>query len=153
MATTIRLARGGSKKRPYYRLVVADSRSPRDGKFIEKLGTYDPLVAKDDPKRLVLNEERIKYWLGVGATPSERVATFLIAAKLFKRSKNDQKVLDARTKKSQEEVKAKKAAEEAKRKEEEAAKKAEEAAAKAAAAEVAKAAEAAAPAEGEQAAG
>lgn len=77
MATSIRLSRGGSKKRPYYRIVVADGRSPRDGKFIEKIGTYNPLLAKDDAKRIVLDTERAAYWLGVGAQPTDRVARFL----------------------------------------------------------------------------
>ena len=76
MALKIRLARGGAKKRPFYRIVVADSRSPRDGRFIERVGTYDPMLAKDNPGRVKLNEERIKHWLGVGAQPSERVARF-----------------------------------------------------------------------------
>ncbi len=77
MALRIRLARGGAKKRPFYHLVVADSRSPRDGRFIERLGTYDPLLERENPKRVTLNEERIKYWLSHGATPSERVERFL----------------------------------------------------------------------------
>lgn len=73
MATKIRLARGGAKKRPYYRIVVTDSRAPRDGKFIEKVGTYNPLLAKDDANRLTVVKERAEYWLGTGAQPSERV--------------------------------------------------------------------------------
>jgi len=77
MALSIRLSRGGSKKRPYYRIVVADARSPRDGKFIEKIGTYNPLLAKDDEKRIVLDTERAKHWLGNGAQPTDRVARFL----------------------------------------------------------------------------
>ncbi|MDR6849186.1 small subunit ribosomal protein S16 [Sphingomonas sp. BE270] len=77
MAVSIRLSRGGSKKRPYYRIVVADARNPRDGKFIEKIGTYNPLLAKDDEKRIVLDTERANYWLGVGAQPTDRVARFL----------------------------------------------------------------------------
>ncbi|RDE06271.1 30S ribosomal protein S16 [Sphingomonas aracearum] len=77
MALSIRLSRGGSKKRPYYRIVVADARSPRDGKFIEKIGTYNPLLAKDDEKRMVLDTERAKFWLGNGAQPTDRVARFL----------------------------------------------------------------------------
>ena len=80
MAISIRLSRGGSKKRPYYRIVVADARSPRDGKFIEKIGTYNPLLAKDDEKRIVLDGERAKHWLSVGAQPTDRVARFLDAA-------------------------------------------------------------------------
>ena len=77
MALKIRLSRGGAKKRPFYRIVVADSRSPRDGRFIERLGTYNPMVAKDSENRITLKEERIKYWLSQGAKPSDRVARFL----------------------------------------------------------------------------
>jgi len=77
MALRLRLTRGGAKKRPFYRIVVADSRSPRDGRFIEKIGTYDPMLAKDHPDRLRLNEERAKHWLSNGALPSDRVARFL----------------------------------------------------------------------------
>ena len=77
MSLKIRLARGGSKKRPFYSLVVADTRSPRDGRFIEKLGTYNPMLPKDHADRIRLDGERIKHWLGVGALPSERVALFL----------------------------------------------------------------------------
>jgi small subunit ribosomal protein S16 len=73
----MRLSRGGSKKRPYYRIVVADARSPRDGKFIEKIGTYNPLLAKDSPERVKLDTERAKHWLSVGAQPTDRVARFL----------------------------------------------------------------------------
>ena len=80
MAISIRLSRGGSKKRPYYRIVVADARSPRDGKYLEKIGTYNPLLAKDDEKRVQLDGERAKHWLGVGAQPTDRVARFLDAA-------------------------------------------------------------------------
>jgi small subunit ribosomal protein S16 len=76
MALKIRLARGGAKKRPFYSIVVADSRSPRDGRFIEKIGTYNPMLGKDHVGRLVLKEERIKHWLGVGALPTDRVARF-----------------------------------------------------------------------------
>ncbi len=77
MALAMRLSRGGSKKRPYYKIVVADSRSPRDGKFIERIGSYNPLLAKDAPERLVLDTERAKHWLAAGAQPSDRVARFL----------------------------------------------------------------------------
>ena len=77
MAVVMRLSRGGRKKRPFYRIVVADKRMPRDGRYIERLGTYNPLLAKDDEKRVTLNEDRIKHWLGEGAEPSYRVATFL----------------------------------------------------------------------------
>ena len=83
MSLRIRLARGGAKKRPFYRIVVADSRSPRDGRFIEKIGTYDPMVAKDHPERIRLDEERARHWLSVGAQPSDRVARFLGQANLI----------------------------------------------------------------------
>ena len=73
MAVRIRLSRGGSKKRPFYRVVAADQRAPRDGRFIEKLGTYNPLLPQDHEQRLVINEERVKYWLGGGAQPTERL--------------------------------------------------------------------------------
>jgi small subunit ribosomal protein S16 len=79
---TLRMTRHGAKKRPYYHIVVADSRSPRDGRFIEKVGTYNPMLGKDDAKRVTLIEERIKHWLKNGAQPSERVARFLHAANL-----------------------------------------------------------------------
>src|SRR3954447_13874209 len=85
MALAIRLTRGGAKKRPYYRIVVADSRAPRDGRFIEKLGTYNPLLAKDSPERVKLDAERISHWLAVGAQPSDRVLRFLDAAGLRER--------------------------------------------------------------------
>ena len=77
MSLKIRLARGGAKKRPFYAIVVADARSPRDGRFIEKLGTYNPMLERGHAERVTLKEERIKHWLGVGALPSERVARFL----------------------------------------------------------------------------
>ena len=82
MAMKIRLARGGSKKRPHYAVVAADSRMPRDGRFIEKLGTYNPLLAKDSAERVQINVERVQYWLGQGAQPTDRVARFLEAAGL-----------------------------------------------------------------------
>jgi len=86
MALSIRLSRGGSKKRPYYRIVVADARSPRDGKFIEKIGNYNPLLAKDAENRIVLDTERAKYWLSNGAQPTDRVARFLDAAGVKERA-------------------------------------------------------------------
>ena len=86
MALTIRLSRGGSKKRPYYRIVVADARSPRDGKFIEKIGNYNPLLKKDDEKRVVLDAERAKHWLSNGAQPTDRVARFLDQAGVRERA-------------------------------------------------------------------
>lgn len=82
MSLRIRLSRGGAKKRPFYKIVVADSRSPRDGRFIERVGSYNPMVAKDHPDRIVMREERIKHWIGVGAKPSDRVAKFLAQAGL-----------------------------------------------------------------------
>jgi small subunit ribosomal protein S16 len=85
MAVAIRLSRGGSKKRPYYRIVVADSRNARDGRFIEKVGTYNPLLAKDSPERVKLDNDRISHWLSVGAQPSDRVLRFLDAAGLRER--------------------------------------------------------------------
>ena len=80
MAMKIRLARGGSKKRPFYSIVAADSRMPRDGRFKEKLGTYNPLLPKDSEERVKMNMERVDYWLGLGAKPTDRVARMLEAA-------------------------------------------------------------------------
>ena len=85
MATKIRLARAGSKKRPFYRIVIADVRAPRDGRFIERVGSYNPLLAKDSAERVILNVERIEHWLSKGATPTDRVLRFLDAAGLAKR--------------------------------------------------------------------
>lgn len=79
MAVKIRLARGGAKKRPYYRVVVADARAPRDGDFIEKVGTYDPLVSKESESRITFKTERIEMWLARGAIPTDRVAKFISA--------------------------------------------------------------------------
>ena len=134
MAVAIRLSRGGSKKRPYYRIVVADSRAPRDGNFIEKVGTYNPMLAKDDANRVSLDTDRLKHWLSVGAQPSDRVARFLDAAGLKERA--------ARNNPNKGEP-----GEKAKERLEEQAKKAEEAAEAAAAAQAAAAEAAAAPAE------
>lgn len=80
MAMKIRLARGGSKKRPFYRIVAADSRMPRDGRFIEKLGTYNPLLPKDSEERVKMDIERVQYWLGQGAQPTDRISRMLEAA-------------------------------------------------------------------------
>ncbi len=80
MALKLRLARAGTKKRPFYHIVVADARSPRDGRFIEKLGTFNPLLAKDNEGRVVLDAERAKHWLSVGAQPTDRVLRFLDVA-------------------------------------------------------------------------
>lgn len=78
----MRMTRHGTKRRPFYHIVIADSRFPRDGRFIEKVGTYNPMLTKENPKRVELVEERIKHWIKVGAQPSDRVARFLFAAKL-----------------------------------------------------------------------
>ncbi|HBQ93423.1 MAG TPA: 30S ribosomal protein S16, partial [Erythrobacter sp.] len=77
MAVAIRLSRGGAKKRPYYRIVVADSRAARDGKYLEQIGTYNPMLPKDSGERVKLNEDRARHWLSVGAKPSDRVHRFL----------------------------------------------------------------------------
>ena len=134
----IRMARGGAKKRPYYRIVVADSRSPRDGKFIEKIGTYNPLVAQD---RVNLKKDRVEYWLSQGATPSERVALFIQQAGIGK----DNTAMKAILKRRDKSIKARQEA--IRRKAEEAAK----AAAAEAAAEAAKNAPAAEAAPAEEA--
>jgi small subunit ribosomal protein S16 len=83
MSLKIRLARGGAKKRPFYRIVLADSRSPRDGRFIEKLGTYNPLLPREHEERIRLKEERIRHWIANGAQPTDRVAKFLAEAGLM----------------------------------------------------------------------
>lgn len=83
MSLKIRLARGGAKKRPFYRIVVADSRMPRDGRFIERVGTYNPMLPKEHPERVELKTERIQHWLSVGARPSDRVAKFLGGAEIL----------------------------------------------------------------------
>ena len=112
MALKIRLARGGSKKRPYYRIVVTDVRNPRDGRFIEKLGTYNPLLPKDHNDRVTLQIDRIKYWMGVGAQPTDRVQRFLDAEGIAKRTpRNNPK--KAIPKKEAEEAPAEEAAAEA----------------------------------------
>ena len=86
MSVSLRLSRGGSKKRPYYKVVVANSRAPRDGKFLEQVGTYNPLLAKDDENRVRLVEDRVRYWLGVGAQPTDRVARMLDKAGIRERA-------------------------------------------------------------------
>ncbi|MCA8930974.1 MAG: 30S ribosomal protein S16 [Rhodospirillaceae bacterium] len=83
MSVKIRLSRGGAKKRPFYRIVIADARDPRDGRFIEKVGTYNPMLPHDHPERITLKSERIQYWLGCGAQPTDRVARFLGQAELI----------------------------------------------------------------------
>ncbi len=154
MATKIRLARGGSKKRPFYSIVVADVRSPRDGRFIEKLGTFNPLLAKDNDQRVVMDLDRVKHWLGEGAQPTDKVLRFLDEAGILKREprNNPKKALPG--KKAQERVaeKAQKeedAAEAAKQAEEDAKAAAEAPAEEAPAEEAAAEAEAEAPAEEE----
>ncbi|NIJ09601.1 small subunit ribosomal protein S16 [Sphingomonas vulcanisoli] len=113
MSVAIRLSRGGSKKRPYYRIVVANSRSPRDGAFIEKIGTYNPLLGKDDAKRVILDGERAKHWLSVGAQPTDRVARFLDAAGVKERAarNNPNKGVPGEKAKERAEERATKAAE------------------------------------------
>ncbi|MCX5579869.1 30S ribosomal protein S16 [Kaistia terrae] len=85
MSLKMRLSRGGAKKRPFYRIVVTDARSPRDGRFIEKIGSFDPMLAKEAANRVVLDLDRAKHWLSVGAQPTDRVARFLSDAGLVKR--------------------------------------------------------------------
>lgn len=147
MATSIRLSRGGSKKRPYYKIVVADSRSPRDGAFIERIGSYNPLLAKDDEKRVIINVERAKHWVSVGAQPTDRVARFLDVAGVKERAarNNPNKAEPGQKAKERAEDRAQKLAdaEEARKAAEEAAKApAEEPVAEEAPAEAAPAAEA-----------
>jgi len=86
MAVSIRLSRGGAKKRPYYKVVVANATSPRDGKYLEQVGTYNPLLAKDDENRVKLNADRVSYWLSVGAQPTDRVARMLDKAGIKERA-------------------------------------------------------------------
>ena len=106
MSLKIRLARAGTKKRPFYKVVVADSRSPRDGRFIEKIGTYDPLLAKDNAKRVILDTDRANHWLGVGAQPTDRVLRFLDAAGIRKREARNNPERALPKKKAQERAKA-----------------------------------------------
>ena len=112
MSLKLRLSRGGTKKRPFYHIVVADARSPRDGRFIEKLGTFNPLLAKDNEGRVVLNNERATHWLSVGAQPTDRVLRFLDAAGLTKREarNNPNKGVPGEKAKERAEEKAAKAA-------------------------------------------
>ena len=123
MAIALRLSRGGAKKRPYYRIVAADSRRARDGKYLEQVGVYNPLLAKDDDNRVKLNEDRINYWLGVGAQPSDRVARFLDAAGIRERAarnnpnkgKPGEKATERAEEKAEKAAAAKEAEEEAKK--------------------------------------
>ncbi len=123
MAMKIRLARGGSKKRPFYRVVAADSRMPRDGRFIEKLGTYNPLLPKDSEERVKLDLERIQYWMDQGAQPTDRVSRFLEAAGVVakKERNNPEKAVPGKKAQERAEEKAAKAAEAAEATEEAAA--------------------------------
>lgn len=143
MAVKIRLARGGAKKKPFYRVVAADIRSPRDGAFIEKLGTYNPLLPKDSSERLIINAERVKHWLSQGAQPTETVKRFLAAQGLYEFTAKE-KAIKARAVAKGEAIRKEK---EEKAAAEKAAKDAEEAEAKAAAEAEAKAAEEAAAAQ------
>ena len=113
MAMKIRLARGGSKKRPFYRIVAADSRMPRDGRFIEKLGTYNPLLPKDSEDRVKMNIERVQYWMGEGAQPTDRVARMLEAAGVLEKKErsNPKKAVPGKKAQERAEEKAAKAAE------------------------------------------
>ncbi|MEL6594558.1 MAG: 30S ribosomal protein S16 [Pseudomonadota bacterium] len=113
MAMKIRLARGGSKKRPFYRIVAADSRMPRDGRFIEKLGTYNPLLPKDSEERVKMNMERVQHWLDQGAQPTDRIARMLEAAGTLPKTERNNPNKAKPGKKAQEraEEKAAKAAE------------------------------------------
>ncbi|RAI03954.1 30S ribosomal protein S16 [Acuticoccus sediminis] len=111
MSTKIRLARGGSKKRPYYRIVVADVRSPRDGRFIEKVGTYNPMLAKDNPERITLIAERIEHWLKQGAQPTDRVLRFLDQAGIASRPARNNPNKAEPGKKAQERAEARRKAE------------------------------------------
>ena len=148
MALKIRLSRGGAKKRPYYRIVVADSRSPRDGRYVERVGTYNPMLAKDDDQRVTLKEDRIKHWLSQGALPSDRVHRFLAGAGIM-----EARVIPTQTKQDKpkprtvERMKEKEAAQKAKAEDAAAAKEAAAAAAKEAAAAAAEASAEEAPAE------
>ncbi|KTR84938.1 small subunit ribosomal protein S16 [Novosphingobium fluoreni] len=113
MSVAIRLSRGGAKKRPYYRIVVTNSRSPRDGKYLEQVGTYNPVLAKDDANRVTLVEDRVRYWLGVGAQPTDRVARMLDKAGIKERAatNNPNKAEPGKKAKDRAEDKAAKAAE------------------------------------------
>ncbi|MDE2790182.1 MAG: 30S ribosomal protein S16 [Paracoccaceae bacterium] len=110
MAMKIRLARAGSKKRPFYRIVAADSRMPRDGRFVEKLGTYNPLLPKDSDQRVTFNLDRIRYWLDQGAKPTDRIARFLENAEVLERTVRNNPVKGQQGKKARERAEAAEAA-------------------------------------------
>ncbi|WP_108682618.1 30S ribosomal protein S16 [Methyloceanibacter sp. wino2] len=114
MSLKIRLSRGGAKKRPFYRIVVADSRSPRDGRYIEKIGTFNPLLPRDSDDRIKLDTDRVKHWLSNGALPTDRVLRFLDAEGLMKREPRNNPEKAKPGKKRLEREEAKRAAEEAK---------------------------------------
>jgi small subunit ribosomal protein S16 len=116
MSLKIRLARAGAKKRPYYRIVIADSKSPRDGRYIEKIGTFDPLLPKGSAERVNLNTERAKHWLSHGAQPTDRVLRFLDTAGLMKRTARSNPQKGQPGKKRLEREEAKRAAQEEKAK-------------------------------------
>ena len=111
MSLKIRLARAGAKKRPFYRIVVADARSPRDGRFIERIGSFDPMLDKENANRVVLDQERAKHWLSVGAQATDRVARFLSDAGLLNRAprNNPQKAVPGKKAQERAAEKAKKA--------------------------------------------
>lgn len=113
MAMKIRLARGGSKKRPFYRIVAADSRMPRDGRYVEKLGTYNPLLPKDSEERVKMDMERVQYWLGQGAQPTDRISRMLEAAGVLdkKERNNPNKAKPGQKAQDRAEAKAEKARE------------------------------------------
>jgi small subunit ribosomal protein S16 len=112
MALKIRLTRGGAKKRPYYRIVVAEATAPRDGRFIERLGSYNPMLPSDNPERVKLVEDRIRHWLSVGAQPTERVARFLGYAGILEMPKTPNQTKKSQPKaKAQERLKAQQQAE------------------------------------------
>ena len=108
MSLKIRLSRGGAKKRPFYRIVVADSRSPRDGRYIEKIGTFNPLLPRDSEDRIQLDTDRVKHWLSNGALPTDRVLRFLDAEGLMKREprNNPEKAKPGKKRLEREEAKA-----------------------------------------------
>lgn len=112
MAIKIRLSRGGSKKRPYYHVVVADVRAPRDGRFIERIGSYNPMLPKDSEDRVKLDKERVEHWLSVGAQPTDRVHRFLDAEGLLKREARNNPKKAEPGKKAQERLEEKRQAEE-----------------------------------------
>ena len=114
MSVKIRLARGGSKKRPYFRIVVADIRAPRDGRYIERVGSYNPLLPKDHEDRVTLEIDRIKEWLSKGAKPTDRVSRFLDSAGLLKREPRNNPIKAIPKKDPEEEAPAEEAKEEEK---------------------------------------